>query len=172
MDLLTIAPVDTDQISILQEISISTFRDSFARFNTEANMTHYMSRAFSQEKLLEEILNPNSTFYFAHLEDQLGGYMKLNTGLAQSDLSDQNALEVERIYVGSGFQGNGFGSQLMHFAMDKAKQLNKDFIWLGVWEHNTKAISFYEKIGFYQFDSHPFMLGDDRQIDLLYRLDI
>lgn len=172
MKLLRIKPVDSDQLPILRELSISTFMHSFAHFNSEANMTHYMSRAFSEDKLLKELLHPNSAFYLAQVESRFGGYMKLNTGSAQSDLSDQNALEVERIYIDAEFQGNGLGSQLMQFAIDSATESEKDFIWLGVWEHNAKAISFYKKLGFYQFDSHPFMLGDDRQIDLLFRLDI
>ncbi|NLA43929.1 GNAT family N-acetyltransferase, partial [Candidatus Saccharibacteria bacterium] len=42
----------------------------------------------------------------------------------------------------------------------------------GVWEHNDKAIRFYEKLGFRPFGEHLFMLGSDPQTDLLMRLDV
>jgi hypothetical protein len=36
-------------------------------------------------------------------------------------------------------------------------------LWLGVSEHNPRAISFYKKVGF--VDRHHFFVGSDRQID-------
>jgi ribosomal protein S18 acetylase RimI-like enzyme len=44
--------------------------------------------------------------------------------------------------------------------------------WLGVWEDNHRAIRFYEKNGFEKFDSHPFILGESKQTDLLMKLRI
>ncbi|MEY4259194.1 MAG: hypothetical protein RL656_167, partial [Bacteroidota bacterium] len=35
---------------------------------------------------------------------------------------------------------------------------------------NKKAIAFYEKNGFITFDQHVFMVGEDRQIDLMMKL--
>jgi ribosomal protein S18 acetylase RimI-like enzyme len=42
-------------------------------------------------------------------------------------------------------------------------------VWLGVWEKNLRAISFYEKNGFIAFDQHIFQLGDDRQTDIMMK---
>ncbi|MEY3918157.1 MAG: Protease synthase and sporulation negative regulatory protein 1, partial [Bacteroidota bacterium] len=46
------------------------------------------------------------------------------------------------------------------------------YIWLGVWEHNPRAIRFYEKQGFVKFDQHIFQLGDDEQTDILMKLSL
>jgi len=43
----------------------------------------------------------------------------------------------------------------------------KDYIWLGVWEENQRAIHFYRKIGLLEYGKHIFMLGKDKQIDIL-----
>ena len=44
-----------------------------------------------------------------------------------------------------------------------------EVLWLGVWEHNEKALNFYKKMGFVIFDEHIFKLGDDEQRDYLMR---
>ena len=79
------------------------------------------------------------------------------------------ALEIERIYVLGEHHGKHIGKQLLHFAIDIAVDKQFNYIWLGVWEHNNKAIGFYERNGFAVFSSHEFLLGDDRQTDLLMK---
>jgi GNAT superfamily N-acetyltransferase len=56
--------------------------------------------------------------------------------------------------------------------IEVAKENSVKFIWLGVWEHNPRAIRFYEKNQFVVFDKHIFMLGDDAQTDLMMRREI
>jgi ribosomal protein S18 acetylase RimI-like enzyme len=53
--------------------------------------------------------------------------------------------------------------------LEIAKLKKSDFVWLGVWEHNKKAIGFYRKNGFEVFDHHVFVLGNDHQTDLLMK---
>jgi ribosomal protein S18 acetylase RimI-like enzyme len=38
-------------------------------------------------------------------------------------------------------------------------------LWLGVWERNERAKSFYRKCGFRDVGSQPFVLGTDVQTD-------
>ena len=55
-------------------------------------------------------------------------------------------------------------------AIEIANQRNADYVWLGVWEENPRAISFYLKNGFVAFDKHIFKLGDDEQTDIMMKL--
>ncbi|HEX7807692.1 MAG TPA: GNAT family N-acetyltransferase, partial [Thermoanaerobaculia bacterium] len=50
---------------------------------------------------------------------------------------------------------------------DVARNANVQSVWLGVWEHNPRAIAFYEKCGFRITGKHPFLLGSDLQTDLV-----
>jgi hypothetical protein len=61
---------------------------------------------------------------------------------------------------------------MLSFAFNAAKQNEHDFIWLGVWEHNQKAIRLYERQGFTLYSSHEFMLGNDKQTDLLMKMPL
>ena len=155
----------------LQELGKKTFYESFAADNTADNMQYYLDTNFTDEKLGEEINNPYSEFYFAKIDDEAIGYLKINSGTAQTELQDDDkALELERIYVLQEFQGKKIGQILFDKALEVAKEKNADYIWLGVWEKNLKAIRFYEKNGFVSFGTHLFKLGDDEQTDIIMRL--
>jgi ribosomal protein S18 acetylase RimI-like enzyme len=132
-------------------------------------MSKYLKESFSSEKLTDELSNELSQFYFAKLSNEVIGYMKLNTGAAQKENPDENALEIERIYVLQDFHGKKVGQLLYNKAIEVAKELAVDHVWLGVWEENFRALAFYTKNGFVKFGQHEFVLGDDIQIDLLMK---
>lgn len=54
-------------------------------------------------------------------------------------------------------------------AEQMAKEIKASYMWLGVWEKNFRAVSFYTKNGFVKFDTHIFRFGDEEQIDLLMK---
>lgn len=157
---------------ILQQVGSDIFRDTFAALNTPENMEAYMSEAFSETTLQEELANPDSEFWFVLVEGEVAGYLKVNFRAAQAEFQDENAMEIQRIYVSKKFQGQGLAQILMEKARALAESAEVDFIWLGVWEHNPRAIRFYEKMGFETSGSHAFLLGDDEQTDILMKLKI
>ncbi|MEN9609376.1 MAG: hypothetical protein RLZZ628_190 [Bacteroidota bacterium] len=172
MENITIQKVTLGDIAALQQISRETFFETFAADNTEENMQQYLEEGFSTAKLEAELTDPNAEFYFALWDKQKIGYLKLNWGIAQTELKAQKALEIERIYVSKAFQGKKVGQRLYEKAIQIAKQKKVDYVWLGVWEANPKAIRFYEKNGFVVFDKHIFKLGADEQIDLMMKLQM
>jgi predicted FMN-binding regulatory protein PaiB/ribosomal protein S18 acetylase RimI-like enzyme len=156
----------------LQRIGQATFSETFADANTEENMRKYLDEGFSIEKLTEELSNPNSQFYFAELNNKTIGYLKLNIGSSQTELKDNKALEIERIYVLKEFQGKKVGQLLYEKAIQIANNSNVEYVWLGVWEENPRAITFYKKNGFVEFDKHIFRLGNDEQTDIMMKLEL
>lgn len=164
--------VDTDDIHALQNISKQTFFETFAPYNTAENTEKYMRESFTEEKLMAEIKNQNSVFYFAMLENEVIGYLKVNSGNAQTELKDSNAMEIERIYVSKDFHGKNIGQILYDKALEIARQKNAEYVWLGVWEKNPRAIQFYKKNGFKEFDQHVFQFGDEEQTDIMMKFEL
>lgn len=164
-----IRPVTMGDLPVLQAVSRQTFIEAFAADNTEANMQQYLNGAFSAEQLQREIGDPGTRFFFATRQGEVVGYLKLNTGEAQSDLRSEAGLEIERIYVVASCHGLGIGQRLLEKALSLARKEDRPFVWLGVWEHNYRALRFYKKHGFEAFGTHGFMLGDDAQTDILMK---
>jgi ribosomal protein S18 acetylase RimI-like enzyme len=166
---ISIRMIDLPDLDVLQQISRDTFQETFADSNTQENMDRYLSENLTREKLASEIANPDSSFYFAELGTNVLGYLKINSGRAQSEKISDRSVEIERIYVCAAYHGKGLGKLLFDHALAIALEKNADQVWLGVWEHNLRAIAFYRKNGFEEFDQHVFMLGDDKQTDILMR---
>ena len=159
-------------INQLQQVSRQTFSETFSVVNTKENMRKYLDEELSTEKLTNELANPDSEFYFALLENNVIGYLKLNFGQSQTELKDDNAIELERIYVLKEFQGKSIGQFLYNYTIQIARQRDVDYLWLGVWENNIRARNFYQKNGLVEFDKHIFKLGNDVQTDIMMKLII
>lgn len=166
-----ISKLTINELDALKEISIQTFTETFSEHNSENNMRKYISENFSSPKLTSEIQNPESSFYLINLNDKVIGYLKLNSGATQTE-PNNNAIEIERIYVQQEFHGKKAGLCLFEKAKTIALEKNYDYIWLGVWEKNTKAIAFYKKIGFVEYDQHIFILGNEEQTDIMMKLKL
>jgi ribosomal protein S18 acetylase RimI-like enzyme len=169
---IKIEQINHSHIAALQQIGRQTFSETFAESNSAENMAKYLEEAYSFEKLNDELNNPNSFFYFAMLDEKVIGYLKLNMGGSQTELKDNDALEIERVYVLKSFQGKRVGQMLFDKAIQIAKEQNAEFVWLGVWEENKKAIQFYTRNGFVEFDQHVFVLGDEAQTDIMMKLQL
>ena len=172
MSNINLRKVTVNDVEQLQKISRQTFHETFSAGNTEENMVKYLEESFSIEKLTAELNDPNAECYFATLDNQVIGYLKINFGQSQTELKDDKALEIERIYVLKDFYGKKVGQLLYEKAIELAKQVKSDYVWLGVWEENQRAISFYKKNGFEEFDKHIFKLGSDEQTDIMMKLQI
>ncbi|REC78446.1 GNAT family N-acetyltransferase [Chryseobacterium elymi] len=156
-------------LETIQNIGRQTFSETFAESNSEEAMKTYLEESFSTEKVNSELTNPNSHFFIAWEEDIPVGYLKLNSGEAQTELKDETSLEIERIYVKKSHHGQKVGQLLYDQALETARSLNKSYLWLGVWEENLRALQFYRKNGFEEFGTHTFRLGNDDQTDLMMK---
>ncbi|PZQ78157.1 MAG: GNAT family N-acetyltransferase, partial [Flavobacterium johnsoniae] len=76
------------------------------------------------------------------------------------------------IYVLKEFHGKKVGQLLYEKAIQIAKETKSDYVWLGVWEENHRALAFYKKNGFVEFDKHIFRLGNDEQTDIMMKLQL
>jgi ribosomal protein S18 acetylase RimI-like enzyme len=172
IDKIKIEQINHSHIEALQQIGRQTFEETFAESNSAENMAKYLEEAYSNEKLSAELNDQNSLFYFAMMGQDVIGYLKLNVGASQTEVKDNDAIEIERIYVLKSFQGKRVGQLLFDKAIQIAKEQNAEFVWLGVWEENKKAIQFYTRNGFVEFDQHVFVLGDEAQTDIMMKLEL
>ena len=111
MENIEIKKATLTEIDQLQQIGRQTFYETFASGNTEENMKKYLDEGFSVEKLKTELNDKNAEFYFATFNKKVIGYLKLNFGQSQTELKDDTALEIERIYVLKEFHGKAVGQE-------------------------------------------------------------
>jgi ribosomal protein S18 acetylase RimI-like enzyme len=168
-----VIPIATStDAALIARLSRRTFQDSFAKFNTKQNMDKFMNVQFTEDLLMAEVDDPLNIFLLACIDNKPVGYVKLCESKNPPALDKIDAIEIARIYSDQKTIGKGVGKAMMLQCIEIGKGKKKKAIWLGVWEHNEQALSFYKRFGFEQFGSHIFMLGDDAQTDLLLKKNL
>ena len=172
MSNIQIRKVVSSEIAELRDVSVRTFFETFSEHNSASDMQKYLDNSLSLKQLSDELTDENSEFHFAIYENEVIGYLKVNHRDSQTELKEEYSLEIERIYVFKEFHGKAVGQLLFERALQIANQKEVGYVWLGVWEKNPRAIAFYKKNGFEEFDKHIFRLGEDDQTDIMMRLKV
>ena len=153
----------------LLKLAISVFTITFESANNPDDFKKYMDGAFTKEKFESEFREAGSQFFVATEGSDIVGYARVRENNEANHFLGSNNIEIQRVYVDIPWQGRGIANQLMTACEDFAKRQKKEWIWLGVWEHNPKAQHFYKKLGYEKFNEHKFLLGTDVQTDWLMR---
>jgi ribosomal protein S18 acetylase RimI-like enzyme len=157
------------EAELVADLSRQTFYETFAAQNTKEDMEKFMNEQFSKKKLVDEVKQPGSIFLLAEMEGNYVGYARLAISPAPAELANLSSIEIARIYSIQSSIGKGVGSALMKKCIEIANELNKEVIWLGVFQANHRAVAFYQRWGFEIFSEHDFILGDDVQKDWLMK---
>jgi diamine N-acetyltransferase len=172
MEHYIIRPLTGADIDMLQQISIETFTDTYAIYNTEADMQMHVQQHFNRAQLMDELAD-KTNYYFAVFDGTKPvGYFKLRTSEQPEQLNGIKHIELERIYAVSAYHGMGLGYKMIQYCLDFASVKGYDVLWLGVWSKNIKAQHFYKKCGFEIFGEHSFTLGTDVQVDWLMKKEM
>ena len=70
-------------------------------------MKAYLEKAFNLKQLEKELSNSSSQFFFVYFNNEIAGYLKVNTDDAQSEEMGDESLEIERIYIRTNFKNTG-----------------------------------------------------------------
>ncbi|MFT6116175.1 MAG: ribosomal protein S18 acetylase RimI-like enzyme [Candidatus Azotimanducaceae bacterium] len=184
-----VRPATAHDAASLAALAEQTFRDAFAAANSAADIALHCAARYNKALQHRDIVDPELTIYLAvqcgiqgrdrgddqgrdpdgDQKDELLGFIQLRQSDCPSCVLAQQPLEIQQLYVASTWHGTGVAHDLMAVALNTAISRAADFIWLGVWEDNPRAISFYQKYGFVAVGAQTFMLGTDSQRDLVMR---
>jgi diamine N-acetyltransferase len=144
----------------LAELGARTFSDTFASQNRAEDIETYLARTYGEALQRREIEDPGIVTLVVEEGDALIAFAQL-----RESATEYGDVELARLYVHGQHHGRGVAQALMNAAIDVARELGVASLWLGVWEHNPRAIRFYEKCGFRDVGTQPFLLGSDVQTD-------
>lgn len=164
---LKIRRATVQDAEIVAPLAVSVFNDTFADnpLNKPEDMRAYIAEFLSVEAFRKDLIDQNSTFFVAEIDNKIAGYAKLAENSTEACVSDENPIELNKLYVAQDFHGKGIAQSLMEKCFAEAVDKNYQTMWLGVWEFNYRAQKFYEKLGFKKIGTHIFQLGSDPQTD-------
>lgn len=162
----TIRPARESDAAALAALADRTFRDAFGAVNAAEDVDLHCGHQYTPARQAAEIADPQMVTVVVEHEGELVGYSQLHRRGSPA-VAEPAAVEVQRFYVLQAWHGTGLAHELMQDAIARADAMGARVVWLGVWEHNPRAIRFYEKHGFTTVGEQPFVLGKDPQRDLV-----
>lgn len=166
MEQLAIRRCKPDDAEALSVLASRTFYDAFIHSCSEEDMHYFLSLHYDADALRQELESGSLQSWLALEGGQAVGYISMAQRQPSFPHGREKAMELVRLYVLRQYHGKGIAHRLMQHYLAEAKKANCCFLWLGVWEHNERAKSFYRKWGFAPTGyTHPFTIGLTLQTD-------
>ena len=163
----TIRPARPEDAPALARLAEATFRATFGATNAPEQMDRHCREHFGAPIQAAEIADPQAGTLLVDDGGSLIGYAQVRWGETPSCIAARSPGEIRRIYLVEAWQGRGLAQYLLAACIDAIRQRGSDAAWLGVWEQNPRAISFYRKCGFVEAGEHVFRLGTEPQRDVI-----
>jgi len=172
MPSVTIRPAVLEDAATLADLGARTFRETFEDVTAPQDLTRFIEDTYGEEKQRAELADASRPAWVLEVEGIPAGFLQLRLGHREPCVTGQRPVELQRIYVLRSVQAGGLGAALMQIALDHARSWGADALWLGVWEHNDRALAFYGRWGFREAGDHVFQIGQQVDRDLILVKDL
>jgi ribosomal protein S18 acetylase RimI-like enzyme len=168
-----IRSASVDDAFLLSELGARLFEQAFGAMNEPENMRDYLASSFSAEIQAAELMDADRATFIAVDSDGIAiGYVMVRRNRPAPGVVGASPGELQRIYVDKPWHGRGVADALMSRSIEQARAWECDVFWLGVWQRNPRAISFYQRSGFQTVGVQTFAVGRDIQHDFVMALSL
>jgi diamine N-acetyltransferase len=161
-----------DDAAALAAFAARVFIETFGDENDPDDLRDHVVGTYNVEQHSTELRDPDIATWLVERDGALIAYLQACRKRVPPCVSGANPVEIYRFYVDRAAHGTGVAQALMSTAFAQAREWGADVVWLGVWEHNPRAMSFYRKFGFVDVGSIDFFVGPDRQTDRVFVLSL
>ena len=165
---VTIRRATVADAAVLAAFGAKTFADTFGAFHSASDLAMHLEEAFGVAQQTAELADPAMVTLVAEIEGALAGFTQVYAGMVPECVTGPAPIEIKRFYIDTPWHGQRVAQRLIDAAYEVARERGAQTVWLGVWEHNPRAIAFYRRQGFAQVGAHTFMVGTDATTDLLF----
>ena len=144
-----------------------SFCDTFAHLYLPEDLSAFLAK-FTPEAWAEEFHDPSYRFRVAEADGEVVGYVKLGPSALPIE-TDRRAIELRQIYLLKEHHGTGIAAALTEWAIDEARRLGFEELYLTVYVDNHRARRFYDRYGFDAVGRYDFMVGNYADEDIIMR---
>lgn len=128
-------------ILIVEELAAKIWNSHYTPIIGQ-DQVNYMLEKFQSYDAIKSQIEKGADYYLISNGKNALGYLCLIPDTAT------NKLMISKIYIDKNESGNGFGTQLINFTKNIAKEKNIKTVWLTVNKDNSNSINFYKNLGF------------------------
>lgn len=152
-------------------VGAASFLETFAGILQGPDLVRHCIDQHSAEKYAYWLESSGYHLCLAEVNQAPVGYAVLSPPDLPGETTADD-IELKRIYLLHRFQKTGIGSALMIWSIEKAMELGKKRLILGVYAGNDKALNFYARHGFIQIGTRKFQVGNQICDDYILGRDL
>ena len=154
----------------LLNVARRIFSETFSHLYEEESFRIFCDQTWAADgPMAKDLGDPAVSWRVATEDGQPIGYAKMTPLRAPARKAQDDALELQQIYVLSGWHGKGVAEELMQWAVSSARERGAPELYLTVFDHNERAKRFYARHGFEEVGRCTFKLGDRVDDDRIWR---
>lgn len=172
---MILRPATMEDVSALTKLGRDSFVAAFAHLYAPADLEAFLAENRVPQAVSRELAKPNCSYMLAEEDTGLVGYCSLYIGDSFSGRPDpqpQRPCILSQLYTAPKATGRGIGSALIEWAIGEAREQGCDAVQLSVWSENFAAQRFYARYGFEKVADIDFWVGNHRDDEFLYELDL
>lgn len=146
---------------MLASLGRKAFQEAFGQYNDPGDMQAYLDLSFDPERIKKQLQDPSVIYLLAYFHGDPVGYTKLVRHSVTDSVAQPKQIQLERIYALGAYVGKKIGKAMMLHALECARSEGFQYIWLGVWQQNERAIKFYKDFGFEIIGVKQFIIGEE-----------
>jgi GNAT superfamily N-acetyltransferase len=156
MNKLQVKKAGAFDLEELRDIGIESYVPHYAHMWKPGGLEWYLDKCFGAEFLQNELTVENVEYYIVSFAGKNIGIMKLVLNKALPNSEIKNALYLEKIYFIKEWTGKGAGRELINAAIERAREIKSECVWLVAMDTADKPRQAYKKAGF-TVHSHEFL---------------
>ncbi len=134
-----------DEIKKISEFSVKTFIEAFEHIISKEELEKRLNKR--SVDFYNEVFDKD-TILLAEEDGKLIGYIQFGDPHFPTIETTEEDQELQRVYVLSGYQGQGVGKKLIKTALNSKRLKDAKNIYLDVREDNIGAQRLYKSLGF------------------------
>ncbi len=138
-------------IELIRSLCLKVWPQTYASIISQEQIEFMLEKMYSPSSLVNQ-LNEGAQFLVLYNQTE-------PVGFASYQVITPTRCKLHKLYVAISEQGKGGGGFLMNYIIALCKQKGAQFLELQVNRQN-KAVSFYEKLGFYKRETADFDIGN------------
>jgi diamine N-acetyltransferase len=155
----------------LDAMARAVWLETFGHSGSAEDIGLYLAKAYGPDgDLIRHLSDPGHHFHLACMGETIVGYAKLSLPWLPEGSFGPRARQLSQLYTTQKVRGSGVARTLMEWTIATARSGGADELLLTVWEHNPRAMRFYQKIGFEHVGDYEFPMGNQIDRDLIMRL--
>jgi len=166
----------TDDLDALQALAAETFPLATTPGTDPADIAAFIEAHLSPAAFAGYLGDPDRILLVEDVDGELVGYTMVVVAPPYDDdvrtaiderFGDARAAELSKCYVRATAHGSGLAQRLVAETLAAVAERGVDVLWLGVNQHNPRAVAFYGKCGFERIGMKTFRVGERHELDFV-----